>query len=229
MGLSRSIGLVWGVCALLLTSAAWAQDGNGLRQEALRCSEQPSANAKAACFEALTTRLGECKSKETAEAQVDCYLNAADIQAKSPSTDSLWVQSESVDKLDGSKSIVLSLISSDAVLTDFGQQKHGGLFVRCRKNTTEVLIAWPSYLGSTEGHQVKWRTDKDPIVTEWWQPSTDGAAVFSSSAIPFAKKLLGRTELVVSLAPYSKGPQTLSFPISGLEAAIKPLREACKW
>jgi type VI secretion system protein VasI len=76
---------------------------------------------------------------------------------------------------------------------------------------------------------VKWRVDAQPVAVEWWTPSVNGQAVFSPAAIPFLKKLIDGRELVLSVGAYNKLPESLSFPISSAESAIRPIREACKW
>jgi type VI secretion system protein VasI len=77
--------------------------------------------------------------------------------------------------------------------------------------------------------QVRWKTDQDAIVTEAWQPSTDGKAVFAPNAVYFIKRLIGKSTFIVNLEPYNSAPSTLSFPIQGIGDEVRPLREACKW
>ena len=88
---------------------------------------------------------------------------------------------------------------------------------------------WPGFLGINRSLEIKWRADNQPIVTEWWNPSSDGKAAFAANPIVLLKKLFGRNELIMSLKPYDQVASTLTFPIKGLEEAVKPLREVCKW
>lgn len=48
-----------------------------------------------------------------------------------------------------------------------------------------------------------------------------------SSAIPFIKGMLGHEKLVIRATPFSDSTVTAQYDLSGLNEAIKPLREAC--
>lgn len=43
------------------------------------------------------------------------------------------------------------------------------------------------------------------------------------------KDMMGKTEMVVRMTPYSESPFTATFQIAGLEKAIEPLRKECGW
>ena len=124
---------------------------------------------------------------------------------------------------------MFGLESSDGFPGLFGIKREATLIARCVKNKTEVFVHWPEFIGLVEPKEVKWRVDGQPVATEWWTPSLDGKAVAAPAAIGFLKRLAGGRELVFSVGSFNKLPQSLSFPISGAENAIKPLRAACKW
>jgi type VI secretion system protein VasI len=48
-------------------------------------------------------------------------------------------------------------------------------------------------------------------------------------AIPFIKKLFAGSRLVMRVVPYNEGPIEMVFNITGAEAAVGPLRKACRW
>lgn len=48
-------------------------------------------------------------------------------------------------------------------------------------------------------------------------------------AIPLIKRMLGKEQMLTRFTPFGESAVTANFPIKGVEEAIKPLREACKW
>ena len=80
--------------------------------------------------------------------------------------------------------------------------------------------------------EVDWRIDKQPMRVLHMDESTDHKALglwVGSQSIPQIKKMFGAEKLTVRFTPYSGSPETVTFPIAGLEEAIKPLRETCHW
>ncbi len=195
-----------------------------------RCHALPTIDGQLQCFGEVSQRIDECKTKAEKVDQVSCFAGLAGIAPIAPiATASAWATRTTVDKLDGSTTVVLSLESSDRVRSRYGQDEEGTIIVRCMKNRTELYIAWPGFLGISRSLEVKWRLDEQPVVTEWWSPSSDGKAAFVPNAVVFLKKIFSRNELIVSVKPYDQIASTLTFPVKGLEEAIKPLRETCKW
>jgi type VI secretion system protein VasI len=41
--------------------------------------------------------------------------------------------------------------------------------------------------------------------------------------------MFGKSTMIVRITPFGENPFTATFNISGLEEAIVPLRQACKW
>src|SRR5262249_23128523 len=146
-----------------------------------------------------------------------------------PGPDSKWQFGTKTDKVDGSKTTGIALDSSDGLSGILGIKNKATLFARCRNNKTDVYVSWPEFIGIGDSKEVKWRVDGQPVAVEWWMPSADGQAVFAPAAVAFLKKLVGGQELVLSVGSFNKLPQALSFPISGADNAIKPVRDACKW
>jgi type VI secretion system protein VasI len=48
-------------------------------------------------------------------------------------------------------------------------------------------------------------------------------------SIPVIKRMFGKSTMIVRMTPFGENPFTATFNISGLEEAIVPLRQACKW
>jgi len=219
------------IASLSFPSSLLAQS-SPLQSEMLTCSGKATTDEKLECFVAQLRILSACRGKLEKEEQVACFVDLAGAENKPtpPSTtEGSWRQSDSVDKLDGTKTLNLGLVSSDKIASGFGPMKEAYINFRCRKNLTEIYVVWPSYLGSGNSLSVKWRADGQPVATESWSPSSDGRAAFAPRPVDFAKKLLGKKELVFNIEPYNQGPQTVTFNIVGIDDAIKPLRAACNW
>lgn len=200
------------------------------------------SDAQLECFNAVGQRFQDCKSKGAKADQLACFSRLAggspaptstststSTSAPTPSVPSKWSMHSKVEKLDGTTTVTLALDSSDTVKPQYGRPEAATIIVRCLNNKTELYISWPEFLGVGRGIEVRWRADNTPITTEAWSPSTDGKAAFAPNPVAFLKKLADRSELLLSVAPYSKVATTLTFPIAGLEEALKPLRAACKW
>lgn len=221
------------IASAFFSSSVLAQPKSPLQSAMLECSGKATTDEKLECFVGQLRILSACRGKLEKEEQVACFQDLVGAENKAtpaPSSDgeSSWRQSDAVDKLDGSKTVNLGLLSSDKIGSGYGPMKEAYINLRCRKNVTEVYVVWPSYLGSGNSLSVKWRTDGQ-VVTEAWSPSSDGRAAFAPRPVEFAKKLFGKKELIFNIEPYNQGPQTVTFPIVGVEEAIKPLRAACNW
>lgn len=135
-----------------------------------------------------------------------------------------WKVSVDVNPVDDSKTVTLIL---DA---DSGQNKWGKstfLIARCKSNSTDLYIGWNDYLGSEA--DVLTRVGDNKAITQRWSLSTDKKATFHRKPIPFLKEVLASSKLVAQVTPYNESPVTAIFNTAGLENAIKPLRETCKW
>jgi len=62
--------------------------------------------------------------------------------------------------------------------------------------------------------------------------STDNKALglwSGGESIPVIKKMFGKKQLIARMTPFSESPITVEMDITGLDAAIEPLRTACGW
>lgn len=203
-----------------------------LQQGLERCLAMKGTDTQLECFNAIGQRFQDCKSKGAKADQLACFSSLAGstpAPALAPSVTSKWKVHSKVEKLDGTTTVTIALDSSDTVKPQYGRPEAATIIVRCLNNKTELYISWPEFLGVGRGIEVRWRADNMPITTEAWSPSTDGKAAFAPNPVAFLKKLADRNELLLSVAPFSKVATTLTFPIAGLEEALKPLRAACKW
>lgn len=139
-----------------------------------------------------------------------------------------WDVAVRVDKLDGSKSVFVGIMSGDTLDGPAGSTRPF-LAIRCLRNRTDVTISnWGRYLGRG-GIPARWRVDNEPIVSERWESSQDGWIAFASNPISLLKRTYDRKELVVSVQPRGAQPRSVGFHLPGLNVAIRPIREVCQW
>lgn len=128
----------------------------------------------------------------------------------------------------------MNLSSNDTIKGRFGGEKKASLIVRCEENSTSVyFILGDQYLADIQGYgDITFRLDSEKAITKGFEASTDNKALGlwrDSDAIPFIKNMVGIDNMIVRVTPYNQSPITVDFPVKGLDGAIKPLREACRW
>lgn len=187
------------ICLLLVSGPAWAQ---------------PTAPAK-------PTVNRDADGQTTPPAVMPVPKVGPPVDAAPERREGPWRISEKIDKLDNSKSVQATTSSKETDESIFS--------VRCQRNVTEAFVAWPIFVGSYYGAGVKWRTEDTPIRSEYWKGAMGGYGAFSRQPIPMVKALLGHTELVLNLTSRQAPSRTLSYDITGLEAAVAPIRKLCGW
>lgn len=168
----------------------------------------------------------ECAKIENNDQRLSCY----DMQFKSDSTarPSTGNWNTRIDKnpLNDSTTVILVNPASE------GKARLGkriSLLLRCKNNKTEVFVSWNDYLGS-DGAKVTHRVGDAEAKTRTWSQSTDNTATFyPGNDITLIKSMFGESKFVAQVTPYNESPSTAVFEISGLDKAIKPLREECGW
>ena len=166
-----------------------------------------------------------------------CYDSASGRipKVESVSTESAWEVQVRTSKITNSKDVILYTVSPDKVLCRL-RQVEVRLMIRCQEGKTSLYLATNScHMASSEYHtwgHVTHRIDAEKAATVHMDASTDHAALglwSGERAIPLIKKLLGKKTLTVRMVPFSESPVTATFNVSGIEKAIQPLRQACKW
>ncbi|RWR08500.1 type VI secretion system-associated protein TagO [Paenirhodobacter populi] len=122
------------------------------------------------------------------------------------------------------------------VCRSYAGQERPALLLRCMENTTAILLSTSScHLTSSEYNDygdIQYRIDDLPARTKGFTESTsnDTLGLWSGgAAIPFIKSLFGHKQLIMRFTPFNESPKTVTFDISGIDEAVKPLRDACNW
>jgi type VI secretion system protein VasI len=139
-----------------------------------------------------------------------------------------WKVEEFISKLDDSTNVVVTV---SAVKPFRGRYESylAALSVACREGETN---AWINFQTTMTGGQLVYRVDKNPARRLEVRHSTDYKALGvweHGEAIAFAGQLLNADLLLVRAIPHGEESVDIEFPVSGLDAAITPLRKACKW
>lgn len=186
----------------------------------------------AICVSAVAST--ECVSVHDDKSRLACY-DMKYRPATVATTANAWNVRESTSKMDDSKSVVLHVESTETVSGRFGGVGvTADLYLRCSENATSAyFVLGDNFLADTEGYgRVTYRLDSQKPKTASMDASTDNKALGLWSggvAIPFIKGIYGRDAMTVRITPYNESPVTVTFPVSGLEEAITPLRKACRW
>ncbi len=136
-------------------------------------------------------------------------------------------------KIDDSRKVYLQLQNSELITDRFGTKKNIVLTLACRENTTSLVINFDTFMSSNQGGgRVTFRIDKQKAAKINMTESNGNQALGlwnGSKAIPFIKKMFGKSTLLIRATPFSASSMTPIFKIKGIETSIKPLMEACNW
>ena len=198
----------WSLLLAFLFFSAAAQAS--IEKEIAKCAVKPGDLDRLSCYDDFAKQQG---------------LAGPQTQPTKISGKGNWQVSVKTNPVDDSKTVVLALRA------DSGKSKLGKpvtLITRCKSNTTVFYISWNDYLGRNT--EVLTRVGSQDAVTKNWSLSTDSQATFHPrGTISFIKNMMDADNLVAQITPYSESPVTAIFDTSGLENAIKPLRETCNW
>ncbi|NVJ95661.1 MAG: hypothetical protein HWD91_08745 [Marivivens sp.] len=177
-----------------------------------------------------------CVSIENAEQRLQCFDQAfaTPEEPATPELESDWSVTTDVSPLDDSKSVYLSVTSASPIMGRYGRLETGTLYIRCFENTTSLFTVWGGHFMSDNrgGGRVDYRIDDNPAAHVSMQESSDNEALGlwnGGVSIPFIKRLFGGETIFMRASPFNESPVEMTFNISGLEQAIEPLREACRW
>jgi type VI secretion system protein VasI len=194
------------VVALLYVPSALAQ--GDLKQTIGRCAIQEGDLQRLVCYDSIGQSLGYSRTP------------AATNVAGSGN----WHVSNLKNPLDDTRTVALSLGATT------GQARFGDpvvLVIRCQSRKINAFINWSSYLG-LEQTPVTTRLGAGEAKTQRWSLSTDNKATFyPGDAAALLEQLLAADRFVAQTTPYSESPITAVFELTGLSAAVKPLREVC--
>lgn len=196
--------------------------------------------------------VSECADIDDPARLLECYANlakkreaeAARAENKSPfvlvrsDSDSGWRLSASELSGDHWRRLNLRVYAKNFWVRSDDQRKiahladlRPSLWFRCVNGKMSGFIDWGIFL-DIEKAKIVFRYDNEPTQVAMVQVSEDHKKVESLSEdrlIARIKEMFGKNTLTASVTPLGEEPLAVSFNISGLENAIKPLRESCHW
>jgi len=182
-----------------------------LPQEIARCAAIASDLERLVCFDALAQAQGLDRPPSRA-------VPMADVGA--------WQIRDHVNPLDDTRAVDLALVAASGAAAD---GRPVILNLRCQSGETEAYINWRSPLGS--GAQVATRIGAGDVTRRSWLTSSNQQATFypKNDAVTFIRALMTADTFVAQVAPSAGDPLTAVFHTAGLDNAVRPLREACRW
>lgn len=200
--------------SLILALSAASASAQDLLPEIAACSKDKSSVSRLACFDSLAAK------------------HAAPTTTNVTLSNSKWRLSTDSSKIDDSKTVILSLDADSSIKGWPNKTETPTLIIRCKEQKTEAYIFTgmsPMVEYGTNGATIRFRIDKKPAFKLRAGKSTDGEALFIPSAINQLKKMMGGSILLFEFTPFNSSPQMTTFDINGINDAIKPIRETCKW
>lgn len=185
---------------------------------------------------AAETGIARCLTIGNSLDRLACYDQEAgygpEVREEAIGTGDWRVRSET-SKIDDTTNVWVSLLSEDQTSCPYKSGNHS-IHMACRENSTNLWIHFGDcFMSSIQGKgRVTYRLDSDKAQTQNFRESNNNMALglwSGGQAIPFIKKMMGHDRLIVRATPFSDSTVTAEYRISGLEEAVRPLREACNW
>lgn len=180
----------------------------------LACAAKANSLERLACFDDLAKTVGP-------------------IHEQQSNTVGRWTIETSVSNFDDTSSVYLSLIANEKINGWLGKSYLPVLNIRCRERKTDASIDFGMSPAAEpelyDGATLQFRIDKQPLFKAVATKSPDGNTLFLKDPTAFIKRMFKAEHLLVRFIPFTSSAQETTFSIAGLEKAIVPLTEACKW
>lgn len=178
-----------------------------------------------------------CLSLKTDLDRLACYDKEAGRTPKVTEvpTNGPWQVHSEKSALNDRTEVFMSVYSDASV--DCGWNKNAPILLqlRCMDGKTALIINTDCHMTSSQYDDygdVTYRLDDNKAKMITMDESTDNRSLglwSGGGSIPVIKQMFGRSKMLVKMTPFGESPFTATFPITGLEEAVKPLRQACGW
>lgn len=151
--------------------------------------------------------------------------------AKTPAA--AWSVLKDTSKIDDSLNVYSTAGANHPVYDRFGRSYMLSAHVVCRENSTHFYFNFDGLFVADSGGFgiITLRADKDKARQISTRGSTDHQALglWSGEGNSLLKSLLGKQSLLLVATPYSESSVDATFDMSGFEAALREIRQACHW
>jgi hypothetical protein len=101
------------------------------------------------------------------------------------------------------------------------------LIIRCKAGVLESYYVPSRYLGSSSYAYVRYRFDREEPQSGSWSLSTSGQAVFSDTAVEFARSVVRGSRLVIEAEDFSGTGQIPEFSLAGSSSPVSRVLADC--
>lgn len=144
-----------------------------------------------------------------------------------------WQTHKSTSPIDDSTTVVIIQEAEATYTNRYGRPGRANLQILCEKNTTALALVLPELYTSDIGGlgNVTFRADRDPAFSVQMIASNDRTSLMipSGEAIRSIKKMIGASSLYAQTLTVSESAVEVAFDLTGLDAALTPVRETCGW
>ncbi len=143
-----------------------------------------------------------------------------------------WRLRQEKSKIDDLLTVILD-VDGDTEFRGWLKTATPVLVLRCKEGKTEAYVITSMHAhverSSLDAATVTIRLDDAKAFQTKMSESTDGEALFFPEAKSFILRLAKHKQMLFQFVPFNSSPTMTTFPINGLEEAIKPLRATCRW
>lgn len=213
------------IVSLFVFSIIWDDDNQAKEPPVDHAEQQRQAEAALAALDEAEN------DDETISSSTSDEATPPPPPAPPPSP---WKVSRWQSKMDDSPAVLLTSESEEMVSGRFGRAGPATLMLRCLENTTNLLVKVNDhFLADIQSYgNVRYRIDDRQAATLRMRESTDNEALglwSGGQAIPVIRRMFGHDQVTMQITPFNQSSVTVTFPITGLQESIAPLRQACHW
>jgi type VI secretion system protein VasI len=184
--------------------------------------------------------IADCLKVENDLDRLACYDR---VSGRTPATTTeppaadkgAWIVQTEKSAMTDQTDVFATVFSEEVVNCGWNDGDRIQLTLRCMENTTSMIFGTGCHMTSSEYNNygdVDLRVDEQQARTVGFQESTNNRSLGlwnGGRSIPEIKRLFGGKKLLARMTPFSENAFTATFDISGVEEAVKSLREACGW
>jgi hypothetical protein len=209
-------------CFVLVLSLAWAVSAYPAHaqvgpEEGLRsCVEKADPVARLACFDLLASSHTAAPSSPREQGLIAEVVHDSDGKILKSRE---WLVMRSVDSMTDRPIVVLRVEGAPEIGRFVGPASPS-LSLRCNQQKLEVFVALQTFIGSRETYQTRLRFGSAEPITQSWNGSTTGRAIFSPNPSLTTTQLSRSEKLLVEVTSFSGESFRMSFDLRGIDKIL---------